>query len=388
MERWDVVVVGAGPAGCSLARELALAGARVLIVDRGELGRDKPCGEGLMPKGVRALVRAGLGHLLDGTPRFEGVRFHVAGRAAAGRFHDGAGRGVRRDRLDAALAIAAVTAGATLRTGAALRAVARGTDEGEEWRLALAPSAKGRGDGEIVRARFLVGADGVGSRVRRALGLDLPPTPRDRPRRRLALDESEGDGRVGLVGHVGAKGRVSKLVEIFYEPGWEVALTPVAGGQLSVAALVEPSRARELSVGAARWLGERLAEAGVPVTAPEPRTLRAVRLGSRASRVTTPGALLVGDAAGAVDPIVGCGISHALAEAPLAAQAILGALVVPSAAARLLEGYERALARLVRDGFLAARLALVCARHRTFGGAVARAAPAPLLDGMLALVGA
>src|SRR5258708_26440574 len=55
MTRWDAVVVGAGPAGSATARFLAQAGARVLLLDRAQFPRDKPCSEYLSPQSTRVL---------------------------------------------------------------------------------------------------------------------------------------------------------------------------------------------------------------------------------------------------------------------------------------------------------------------------------------------
>src|SRR5258708_15314166 len=59
MTRWDAVVVGAGPAGSATARLLAQAGARVLLLDRAQFPRDKPCSEYLSPQSTRVLEHLG-----------------------------------------------------------------------------------------------------------------------------------------------------------------------------------------------------------------------------------------------------------------------------------------------------------------------------------------
>src|SRR5437763_15404322 len=100
MEHWDAIVVGAGTAGARCALGLARAGARVLVLDRAEAGRDKPCGEGLLPRGVQALARAGLGALLDGAPAIAAIALHAGGRTVEARFRGAAGAGGRRAARD------------------------------------------------------------------------------------------------------------------------------------------------------------------------------------------------------------------------------------------------------------------------------------------------
>ncbi|MFN3432082.1 MAG: NAD(P)/FAD-dependent oxidoreductase, partial [Candidatus Sericytochromatia bacterium] len=108
----DVLIVGAGPAGASLAVHLGRAGHEVVLFDKARFPRDKACGEGLMPSGVGALRRLGLFDALEGGAPFWGVRYHAGGRQATGRFPQAAGvpnfgLGQRRLALDERLAIAA-----------------------------------------------------------------------------------------------------------------------------------------------------------------------------------------------------------------------------------------------------------------------------------------
>jgi flavin-dependent dehydrogenase len=310
-----------------------------------------------MPRGG-----AGLGHLLDGAPVFAGVRFHPAGRGAplAGRFRDGVGRGVRRRAFDAALAEAAAAAGASLRFGTRARAIGPFTSSGRVVTT----------DGERLAATMVVLADGGRSSLGRALGLG--PTT--------------GEGRVGVVAHAAA-GAALRFVEAHFADGWQVVLTPVVGGELSVAALLEPRRARELSMGAARWLSSSLRERGIdagPIGEAD-----AIPLVGGAQRLVDDGVLALGDAAGAVDPLVGCGISLALESAEAAAATILAALDGGGPRAAALSPYARARRRIERGPRQAARLALALARHprlATAAGAALSRVPA-LLDQLLTLVG-
>src|SRR5258708_34814740 len=101
----DVAVIGGGPVGATLALLLARAGRRVAVLERSQLPRDKPCGEGLMPGGARVLQDAGIDLASEGFPRVNAVRYHLPGRGSVrGELRSGAGYGVRRLRLAALLA--------------------------------------------------------------------------------------------------------------------------------------------------------------------------------------------------------------------------------------------------------------------------------------------
>src|SRR5215472_8600773 len=101
----DLAVIGGGPVGSTLALLLARAGRRVTVLEKGRLPRDKACGEGLMPSGVRVLASAGIDLGAEGFPLVAGVRYEVAGGASVrGDLRSGSGRGVRRTRFDALLA--------------------------------------------------------------------------------------------------------------------------------------------------------------------------------------------------------------------------------------------------------------------------------------------
>ena len=339
--RFNVVVVGAGPAGSFCAKALAASGAKVLLVERAAFGRDKVCGEGLMPRGKAALARAGLSSLVDNAPAFEGIAMHAAGKTFVGRFSTGAGCGVRRTALDAALAEAASKAGAEVRFQSTVRSLD----------LLRAPSRAGcvvETDGGRVLADVVVLADGGRSRLQRAFAR--------RQRNR------NGDGRVGVVAHA-QTGLRSNLVHAHLGKGWQVVLTPVPGGLLSVAALVEKWRAAELKAGVTNWLLARLRDLEIEVD--EIGEAHAVPLvgGVKTKDIAQDGLILLGDAAGAVDPIVGCGISLACESAERAAAAILRALDHGGPRASAFRDYARHKRQVLRAPRAAARFALFAGRN-------------------------
>jgi geranylgeranyl reductase family protein len=294
VERIDVLVVGAGPAGSATAIHLARAGARVLLVDKVRFPRDKPCGGGLTGRALKHLP-------CDVEPVVERVVDRMVVRARYGGIvarssPDPLIKMTQRRRLDLHLAEQAAAAGADFRDGV-------GVDELEIDDR----SVTARVDGTAVRAAFLVGADGANGVVARGAGLGGGIV------RGVAL---EGNVRWGALAQ-----------EPYGAIAW-VELGVVPGGY----GWVFP-KGDHANLGVGGWMSEgprlrahldHLARAhGV-----EPSALDAVRghrlpmreLGARAARGRI---LLVGDAAGLVDPLSGDGIYEAFVSAKLAAAAIV-----------------------------------------------------------------
>jgi geranylgeranyl reductase family protein len=294
VERVDVLVAGAGPAGSATAIHLARAGARVLLVDKARFPRDKPCGGGLTGRALRAApceVDPVVEHVVD---TFE-LRLRY-GR----QFERDCGRPMilmtQRRRLDAHLAEQAARSGAELRDGAGVAEVAVSGD-GVEATVA----------GSRVWADILVGADGANGVVAKAAGL----------------------GREFVRG-VALEGNVSWSVldESRYNGRAVVELGVVPGGY----GWVFP-KGDHANIGVGGWGSEgprlrdhlaRLArEHGVAIEALE--QLKGHRLPMRplGAPPSSGRVLLVGVAAGLVDPLSGDGIYEAFVSARLAAEAIV-----------------------------------------------------------------
>jgi flavin-dependent dehydrogenase len=272
----DVAIVGGGPAGSALAIELGRRGMRVALYEKARHPRRKACGEGLLPHGVMALRDiAGL----PDAPRVSGLRYSAGGRSVDADFSEGFGLVVRRDRFDAWLFEKA--AGAP--------------------NVDARPGVAYRGD----RERFVVGADGAHSMFHRRLKA-IPATPR----------------RVGLSAHLARVHGLGTRVEVFLHDDGELYLAPTGGGEALVAALFYQSRFRR--DGLVRLLSSipelRDRIAGSEFTSP---VLAAAPLGLHVPRVVDDNLLLIGDAAGAPDPITGDGMALALVSVKAAAEAIV-----------------------------------------------------------------
>ncbi|MCO5169524.1 MAG: NAD(P)/FAD-dependent oxidoreductase [Planctomycetes bacterium] len=299
----DLLVAGGGPAGLATAILAAEAGLSVTVVEPRAAPIDKACGEGLMPGAVAAL--AAMSVRPPGV-RFGGIRYVDGAASAVGRFRDGQGLGVRRTALHAALSTRARALG-VVRVEARVEAV-RQDDQGVQ--------AAG------LRARWLVAADGLQSPVRRLLRLDLPP-------RRPA--------RYGVRRHF-AVAPWTDLVEVHCAPDAEAYVTPVADDTVGVALLFARPAPGGFEALLARFprLAERL---GPPVTP----ALGAGPFERRVRRRVAGRVLLVGDAAGYLDPLTGEGVRLGL----LQARALVRCLVAGRP-----QAYEHAWRRLTRRTWL------------------------------------
>lgn len=350
----EVVVVGAGVAGCAAALRLAAAGVPSVLVDREAFPREKACGEGLMPHGLSELEALGVS--VAGR-RFLGIRYAVGDAVAEGRFPDGlTGLGVRRRDLDAALVEACRRSGRVdVRTGVSVRGIA-----GQPGKMEVAT------EGGVVRARAVVAADGLHSRARGWLRLAAP---------------SGGRPRFGVRQHVAlAPGQAAgKFVEVHVVPaaGVEVYLTPTGPGELNVAVLVER---RELA-GFGGDLGGAMAHwvAMVPAVAarlagsrPVTEPLATGPLQQSVSAMSTDGAVLVGDAAGFLDAITGEGMSLGLIGARLAVDVLVEGLATNRLDAAFLSAYDARLRARSAEITRMTRVVLWGLRHRWLARHVVR----------------
>ncbi len=324
----DVLVVGAGPAGSSLAIRLCRSSWRVLLLDRARFPRQKPCGEYLSPGAVRALARLGLRVQVDAAGvRIRGIFLTGPdGTSVWAPFPSGFGLLVPRLRLDHLLVQEAVRAGAEILEGVRVDAVVPGSP----------PVVLARTQGRVLRlrARLVVGADGLHSAVAKSLVRLQPPayayTTVGTYFEGLRCDHPRGDLHVG--------------------PGWYVGAAIYGEGVGNVVAALPTWMMRQV-----RDPHQAFARAcaHLPVLRHLMRTARPTApfacvspLGFTARRTWAPGVLLVGDAAGTVDPMTGQGVYLALRSAELAADFVGRFLRTEDLAA--LADYDRARQRAFR----------------------------------------
>jgi geranylgeranyl reductase family protein len=286
--RYDAVVVGAGPAGSTCAYRLASAGASVLLLEKARFPRDKPCGGGVTFRAVRELPVSIDPVVEDVVDRF--LLRNAYGRAFERRSEEPLCLMTQRRRLDHFLAQRAAEAGAELREGV---------------RAELVDGAV-QVDGERVDADVVVGADGVNGVTARALGRD------------------HGVG-VALEGNL----PYAKCDRGAYAGKLVLELGVVPGGY----GWVFP-KGDHVNFGVGGWESEgprlrthleRLCAAH-GVAAGELTDVRGYRLPYRraGSPLRRDNVLLVGDAAGLVDPLSGDGIYEACVSSRVAAAAIVG----------------------------------------------------------------
>ncbi|NIK67850.1 NAD(P)/FAD-dependent oxidoreductase [Paenibacillus sp. BK720] len=318
MNRYDVIVVGAGPSGSASARLLAASGVRVLLLDAEAFPRRKPCGESLNPGAVAALGRiTGYAHAREAfdfpSSPIQGWRVSNGRASLEAVFPEGQyGAGCRREQVDHWLAEQAGRAGAAFeqRTKAE-----RLIWEGDRVAGVIARSPAGMP--MTIRASLVIGSDGLRSVVARSAKVN----------RYGSLRKAAFTAR--LNGVLGLNGKV----ELFTAgDGKVIGLAPIGGGQANMTVVLGSAEAASLAdkdrsglvlreARAVPELAERLRDAeiegGVLTCGPFDRPVIPHDIA---------GMVLLGDAAGYYDPLTGQGIYRALRSAELAAPAIVQTL--------------------------------------------------------------
>ncbi len=359
----DVLVVGGGVAGAATARLLAERGHPVILLDRAHFPRDKPCGEGVMPTGVRLLDRLGVLAKVPSEQRhiLRGVGFVVNGRdRVCGDFPDVGegftlGLGVKRLVLDHQ-----VLEHARAHPGVEVRESEQAIDAC--W--ARGEPAEVSTPGARYRARVVVGADGIHSLIRRRLGLELPHGRRQRYGIRAHLTFRQGQP-------------LPDYVMVYGDALAECYTTPVSETELEVALLVERSRMKAFA--------GRLESAFDAYLQSLPHLRELVRGGQRTSPVLACGpfdvgvrsrvsdrAILVGDAGGYLDPITGEGISLALQGAYWAAEVVDDALRRDDLSAAQLRPYHTRLEQAYGHARILTRAVLSLVRHKRLAAFLVR----------------
>jgi geranylgeranyl reductase family protein len=343
----DVIVVGAGPAGSATACYLARAGIDVLVLEKATFPREKVCGDGLTPRGVKALVRMGVPIAeQDGWVRNKGLRIIGGGvrlELPWPELSSYPGYGLVRSRLDfdETLARTAQQAGARLLEGVTVTAPL--LDDGGRI-IGVQARATGQADDieRQYRARVVVAADGNSSRLSLAMGLgkrdDRPlgvavRTYYTSPRHEddyleSWLDLWDGDRLLPGYGWIFGMGDGTSNVGL---------------GMLNTSASFKNVDYRDLL---RRWLAGMPAEWGyTEENRTEPIRGAALPMGFNRTPHYTRGLLLAGDAGGMVNPFNGEGIAYAMESGEMVAQVVAQALARPdrAGAEQVLHGYPQAL---------------------------------------------
>jgi menaquinone-9 beta-reductase len=361
--RFDAVVVGAGPAGSIAALVLARSGARVALADKAAFPRDKACGDLVGPRGVQVLADLGL-RVPDAGQGSDLLAVGPSGRrsrlpAFAGRTYPGHGVIVPRRALDHALHKTAVESGAV-----PVRARITAVEAGGDGRVDAVISS----DGQRLAGEIIIAADGALSPVARLAGM---------------LDPETAQWGFAIRAYVPAEVPLPLLVLLDASPwhiypgyGW---LFPGQDGQANVGIGVglRTGRAQVSLRDDLARLVALLGERGDLSRDARPGPVMGgwLRMGGTGTPPAAGNVLLVGDAAGLINPLQGEGIGPAMVSARLAAEAVLAGPA--QAAPTYAEAIEAAFGQYMAG---AAALQSALLRRPRTTSAVTRLLTAPVLQ--------
>lgn len=320
---WDVVVVGAGCAGALAAHELARRGRSVLLVDKASFPRWKVCGCCINLRAQEALRTVNLGGLL----RINGaVPLHTLHLGAQGRAAEIALPGyvaLSREVFDTALVRAGLDAGVTFlpRTQATVGEVH------EDYRAIALRQGE---ETKTVKAKLLLAADGLGGRLLRPTDpFDSPPAHNSRIGAGAIVNDPPDEYASGNIYMACGKG------------GY-VGLVRVEEGRLDIAAAFDASLVRSAG-GLAEAATQILSEAGFPAfKCLSSLTWRGTpALTRKATLLSAHRALVLGDAAGYVEPFTGEGMTWALNSA----------VAIADIADRAVDSFSAAVERQWKNGY-------------------------------------
>jgi geranylgeranyl reductase family protein len=287
MMTYDVLVVGGGPAGATVAALTARAGFSTLVIERTKFPREKVCGDCLNPGAWTVLDQLGVSELIDRLPSANlrwvdfrnitghSIRFELSGELRGER-------GIRRKLFDETLIKHAISLGVEVRFGEPVLKIRNGST----WQVSTRD--------ETLQARFLIAADGRNSSVARLLA-DYPKTHTD---------------RVGLQTHFSTDAEPHVALQLC--PYGYLGLASVGENLTNLCLVCRPQHAERFRQEATKKFELR----------PDQRWLSITPLTRLALKATHRNLIYIGDAARVVEPFTGEGILYALRTGALAAQAI------------------------------------------------------------------
>ncbi|HEX6710614.1 MAG TPA: NAD(P)/FAD-dependent oxidoreductase [Rubrobacter sp.] len=335
-ERYDLVVVGAGPGGSSAAYNSAKAGLNTLLIDRQEFPRDKTCGDGLMPHAASEVALMGLADWLDEPHHGRFTGFSIYTRTAFLRqnvppsLHGPHGYVVRRKETDAKLLERAISAGSQFRAGVRATHPLRSSSG-----ILTGVEASKAGESLRFEAPIVVVADGVGGFAGNGMKAHQNAVAR-RQYFRGVEGPAKQDLHVFITKDMNSHGAGYGWVFYFGDG------TANVGAGVSTAALARSGR--NLKDFFDRFLEEPQMADWLKNAAPEgPPTSWSLKMGMWGAKRYGQGMMLVGDAGSMVHPISGEGVGYALESGRLAASWANEAHVRQDFSASVLSGYERQL---------------------------------------------
>ncbi|MEO6914197.1 MAG: NAD(P)/FAD-dependent oxidoreductase [Candidatus Baltobacteraceae bacterium] len=302
----SVAIVGAGPAGSACALQLARAGLDVTIFERTPFPRVKVCGEYLNAGAIEALRQLGVAdRIRPHVAPIVGIRLHSGGTDVELPFGARAWS-IARAQFDELLLDAALDAGARLVNG-------RVEDVELTAEQAVVHFRDSSGVLQILKTARVVGADGIGSLVARKAGLALPP---------------RGTPRFALGGHYRGFGDLEGFIEMYVDRHTYFAINPIGSECANVMVVVDADRLEAWRGAVDEHLGTAARQLGAGRRSFDgvERIGKRVAVGPLAHRtraLCAPRVILIGDAAGFVDPFTGQGVMLALGSAIAGAQAII-----------------------------------------------------------------
>jgi geranylgeranyl reductase family protein len=321
-QRYDLAIAGGGPAGSAAAWQAAQTGARVVVLDKAEFPRDKPCGDGLTPRAVSYVQKMGLAdeiakfHRLNRAMIFSPRQWELSFPRRPGMPDHG--HGISRRDLDTLLLKNAETAGAEVRQSAEVTGPVI-DDVGRVAGVQLR-------SGEALLADAVIAADGAYSPVKRGLKLD---------------SRYNGYSAIAIRAEMSANRPDADSLDIYLKlayrgdqvPGYGWVF-PLGGGRVNIGLGYVNSYKHWHQINATQFLGEFLATLPRDWELPsidelqKSKALQGWRLpmGFTAWPPWRPGVLFAGDALGAARPVSGAGISKALQSGLAAGECALASL--------------------------------------------------------------